>query len=62
MFFCEYCEIFKNIYFEENLRKAASGDFNNHSSSQVLYKVIKSKFSFEESARFFHLILKTTIT
>ena len=62
MFFCEYCEIFKNTYFEEHLRKAASGDFNNHSSSQVLYKVIKNKFSFEESARFFHLILKTTIT
>ena len=24
MFFCEYCEIFKNIYFEKHLRTAAS--------------------------------------
>ena len=25
VFFCEYCEIFKNIHFEEHLRTAASG-------------------------------------
>ena len=25
MFSCEYCEIFKNTYFEEHLRKAATG-------------------------------------
>ena len=24
MFFCEYCEIFRNIYFEEHLQTAAS--------------------------------------
>ena len=23
MFYCEYCEIFKNIYFQEHLRTAA---------------------------------------
>ena len=56
---CEYCQIFKNTYFEEYLRKPASKNFNNHSSSQVLYKV-KNKYSFEHSARFFHHILKTT--
>ena len=27
MFSCEYCEIFKNIYFEEHLRTIASVDF-----------------------------------
>ena len=27
MFSCEYCEISKNAYFEENLRTAASKDF-----------------------------------
>ena len=27
MFSCEYCEISKNIYFEEHLRTAASKDF-----------------------------------
>ena len=26
MFSCEYCEIFKNTYFEEHLRTAASVD------------------------------------
>ena len=25
MFSCEYCEIFKNIYFEKHLRNAVSG-------------------------------------
>ena len=27
VFFCEYCEIFKNIHFEEHLRTAASERF-----------------------------------
>ena len=27
VFFCEYCEIFKNSYFEEHLRMAASANF-----------------------------------
>ena len=26
MFFCEYCEIFKNIYFEKHLQKTASAN------------------------------------
>ena len=28
LFSCEYCEVFKNAYFEEYLRTAASGQAN----------------------------------
>ena len=37
MFFSEYCEIFKNTYFEEHLLKAASEQLQNSGEQLLLY-------------------------
>ena len=38
MFSCEYCEIFKNIYFEEHLRTIASVDFRKFLEKTLAWK------------------------
>ena len=43
MFFCQYCGIFKNTYFQEPLRRAAPGfsDFGNYFDGFIFsYKII----------------------
>ena len=50
MFFCEYCEIFKNTYFEKHLRITASKDTPTMMFSYEISKIFKNAY-FEEHAR-----------
>ena len=42
-FSCEYCEIFKNTYFEENLQTAASGSKIGKKRVNVLKPTLEKK-------------------
>ena len=43
MFSCDYCEIFKNAYFEEHLRTTASYFLKKNSQTQMKTKQLKQK-------------------
>ena len=45
VFSCEYCEIFKNIYFEEHLRMANSEKQNNLPNNKALKSVLRKSVS-----------------
>ena len=50
LFFREYCEIFKNTYFEKHLRTTASEDTPTLMLSHEIFKIFKNTY-FEEHAR-----------
>ena len=43
VFYCEYCEIFKNNYFEEHLRKAASDANQFLAARQLVIKKLQNE-------------------
>ena len=47
MFFCEYCEIFKNIYFEKHLQTMASENTPTVMLSYEICEIFKNTY-FEE--------------
>ena len=47
MFFCEYCEIFKNTYFEKHLRTTASENTPTVMLSYEICEIFKNTY-FEE--------------
>ena len=42
VFSCEYCQIFKNTYFEEHLRKTASDMLNQEDIFTLFYNILNS--------------------
>ena len=50
VFFCEYCEIFKNTYFEKHLRTTASEDTPTLMLSYEICEIFKNT-NFEEHVR-----------
>ena len=48
-FFCEYCEIFKNAYFEEYQRTAASGRPQFFFHHKLLYSSVIGKIELRDS-------------
>ena len=50
MFFCEYCEIFKNTYFEKYLRTTASEDTPTLMLSYEICEIFKNTY-FEKHLR-----------
>ena len=50
VFFCKYCEIFKNTYFEKHLRTTASEDTPTLMLSYEICEIFKNTY-FEEHLR-----------
>ena len=50
VFFCEYCEIFKNTYFEKHLRTTASEDTPTLMLSYEIWEIFRNTY-FEEHLR-----------
>ena len=46
MFFCEFCEIFKNLYFKEHLRTSASASVLKNSCSGKFHVKLPRKYAF----------------
>ena len=62
-FYCEYCELFKNTYFQEHLRTAASANWRARVLSRVnSWKVISSYCFWATIWKFTHDFLTVCLT